>query len=82
MAVVANLLNMNYTYFSMLFKKETGMNFSEFLFAEKMKKAQKLICDSSNKIKIQDIAEKLVISPTPKKYITKMNFTSGNEDLL
>ncbi|HOJ10446.1 MAG TPA: hypothetical protein PK733_07630 [Clostridiales bacterium] len=58
------------------------MNFSEFLFAEKMKKAQKLICDSSNKIKIQDIAEKLVISPTPKKYITKMNFTSGNEDLL
>ena len=59
MAMVANLLNMNYTYFSMLFKKETGMNFSEFLVAEKMKEAQKLICDSSYKFKIHDIAVKL-----------------------
>ncbi|MEN6314830.1 MAG: helix-turn-helix domain-containing protein [Clostridiaceae bacterium] len=57
MTVVSNSVNMNYTYFSMQFKQETGMNFSEYLIAERMKEAQKLMSDPSNKI--QDIAVKL-----------------------
>ena len=39
MAVVANELNLSYSYFSKLFKQETGQSFSNYIIEEKMKEA-------------------------------------------
>ena len=43
MAVVANELNLSYTYFSKLFKQSTGKSFTTYIAEEKMKKAAELI---------------------------------------
>ena len=43
MAVVANELNLSYTYFSKLFKQSTGKSFTTYITEEKMKKAAELI---------------------------------------
>jgi two-component system, response regulator YesN len=50
MAVVANTVSMNYTYFSKIFKDETGKNFSEFLIGARMEEAKRLLKDPSKKI--------------------------------
>jgi len=50
MAFAANLVNMSYTYFSSLFKKETGMTFSQYVTKVKMEKAMELLNECSYKI--------------------------------
>lgn len=50
MAEVANLINLNYSYFSLLFKGRTGMNFVEYLKKVRMEKAMELLNDPCYKI--------------------------------
>ena len=50
MAFAANLVDMSYTYFSSLFKKETGMTFSQYVTKVKMEKAMELLNEYSYKI--------------------------------
>jgi len=50
MAVIANTVSMNYTYFSKLFKDGTGMNFSQYLMRVRMEEAKKLLANSNNKV--------------------------------
>ena len=57
---VANVVSKNYKYFSVLFKNETGYNFSDYLRQLRIEKAKELLQDSSNKV--YDIA-KLVGMP-------------------
>lgn len=57
MTFIANRLNMNYSYFSKLFKEKTGMNFSRYLLRLRMEKGKALLADPH--IKIQAISEKL-----------------------
>ena len=42
---VADVVFLNYYYFSQLFKKETGMNFTEYLTSIRMNKAKELLRD-------------------------------------
>lgn len=44
---VAAFVNLSPTYFSALFKKETGMNFSDYLTKVRMEKAKELLCRTS-----------------------------------
>ena len=39
MVLVANELDLSYSYFSKLFKQETGQSFSNYIIEEKMKEA-------------------------------------------
>lgn len=55
MSVVANMVSMNYTYFSELFKKQTGMNFRGYIIKVKMEEAKKQLHNPLNKI--NDIAQ-------------------------
>ena len=47
---IADVVNLNPVYFSALFKKETGMNFSSYLANERMEKAKKLLVDTHDTI--------------------------------
>lgn len=55
MSVVANMVSMNYTYFSELFKKQTGMNFRGYIIKVRMEEARKQLQNPLNKI--NDIAQ-------------------------
>ena len=44
---IAEIVYMNPTYFSTLFKKETGQNFSDYLVEQKILKAKELLKDLS-----------------------------------
>lgn len=44
---VASFVNLSPTYLSALFKKETGMNFSDYLTKVRMEKAKELLCRTS-----------------------------------
>lgn len=66
MAVVANLVSMSYSYFSKLFKDETGMNFSDYLLKIRMEKAIELLNNPVNKI--QDIALEVGYGNNPKHF--------------
>lgn len=50
MAMVANIVSMNYTYFSKIFKDETGMNFMDYLMETRMEEAKRLLKDPSQRI--------------------------------
>jgi two-component system response regulator YesN len=50
MAVVANSVSMNYTYFSKIFKEQTGVTFSEYITALRLEEAKRLLNDPLNKI--------------------------------
>lgn len=50
MAVVANIVSVNYTYFSKIFKNETGKTFSEYLIGTRMEEAKRLLKDPTKKI--------------------------------
>ena len=50
MAEVSNIVSMNYSYFSKLFKTEIGMTFTEYLTMLRMEEAKKLLKDPVNKI--------------------------------
>jgi len=57
LTTVSNHVSMNYTYFSELFKKETGVTFSQYLMDVKMSKAVDLLKNPCNTV--QQIAYEL-----------------------
>lgn len=65
LAVAANRASVSYTHFSRLFKKQTGMNFSEFLMKARMEEAKRLLCDPT--LRIYEIAAKVGYSD-PKHF--------------
>lgn len=50
MAEVSNMVSMNYSYFSKLFKNQTGMTFSEYLLMLRMEESKRLLKDPVIKI--------------------------------
>ncbi|MGE5612897.1 MAG: response regulator [Bacillota bacterium] len=50
MAEVANRIGLNYSYFSLLFKERTGVNFVEYLKMVRMRKAMELLAKSDYRI--------------------------------
>lgn len=50
MAVVSNIVSLSYSHFSKVFKDETGMNFSDYLFKVRMEKALEMLSNPVNKI--------------------------------
>ena len=50
MAEVANHICLNYSYFSLLFKEKTGMNFVDYLKSVRIEKARELLKNSDYKI--------------------------------
>lgn len=54
---VSSAVGFNATYFSSLFKKETGMNFMDYLTELRMAKAKELL--SSSKLSLNDVAEEV-----------------------
>ncbi len=50
MAQVANHISLNYSYFSILFKEKTGMNFVDYLRLIRIEKAKELLQNSMYKI--------------------------------
>lgn len=57
MAEVANLVSMNYSYFSKLFKGQSGMTFSAYLLKVRMEQSRDLLKDPRNRI--NEIASKV-----------------------
>lgn len=47
---IAKIVDLNPVYFSVLFKKETGMNFSSYLVNIRMEKAKEMICSTNDTI--------------------------------
>lgn len=56
MALIANQLNLSYTYFSKLFKKETGQTFTQYITDVKMKMAARMLLEGK---RTSEIAEGL-----------------------
>ncbi|MDO4491841.1 MAG: response regulator [Lachnospiraceae bacterium] len=54
---VSTAVGFNATYLSTLFKKETGMNFMDYLTDLRMQKARELLCDGS--LSLADVAEQV-----------------------
>lgn len=50
MAMVSNHVSLNYSYFSQLFKEQTGMNFVDFLKHLRIEKSKELLKDTDYKI--------------------------------
>lgn len=50
MAVVSNYVSLNYSYFSSIFNRDTGMNFSDYLNFVRVKKAKVLLKNIDYKI--------------------------------
>lgn len=65
---VANHININKVYFSQIFKRETGENFTDFLTRIRMEKAKQLITATDNKI--YDVAMEVGIGNY--RYFTKL----------
>ena len=62
MALIANHLNLSYSYFSKLFKERTGRTYSDYLTEEKMKEAGRLLRKG---LKITEVAEELGYQHAP-----------------
>lgn len=54
---VSNAVGFNATYFSAMFKKETGQNFMDYLTELRMNKAKELLCNDENSV--QDVADQI-----------------------
>lgn len=54
---VSEMLGFNYSYFSVLFKKETGMNFSDYLSKERMRAAMRMLVETRKSV--EEIANEL-----------------------
>jgi len=52
LTILANIVSMNYTYFSGIFKKKTGMNVITYLQKIRIKKAKKLLANTNEKINV------------------------------
>ena len=57
MAVVANHISLNYSYFSQIFKENTGTNFVDFIKKVRIDKAKELLVDSD--FKVGEVARKV-----------------------
>lgn len=91
MAIVSNYVSLNYSYFSQLFKEETGKNFVEYLSAYRIQKALVLLAQTS--LKIYEVAEKVGYNEarhflkvfkefqelTPNEYRKKVNYEMISE---
>jgi two-component system response regulator YesN len=69
--IASKILYLNVDYLGKLFKKETGMRFSYYLFKSRMEKAKELIKAASDNIKIYEIAKATGFSNNPS-YFTQM----------
>lgn len=67
MAIVANQVSVNYTWFSEKFKEHTGMNFNEYLKRMRMEEAKKLLAKGF--YKVYEVAERSGFSDV--KYFMK-----------
>lgn len=47
---LAEIVGLNPVYFSVLFKKETGINFSMYLVNVRMEKAKELLCNTNETV--------------------------------
>lgn len=65
LTVVANVVSMNYSYFSKLFKNQTGMNLSDYIIKTRMEEAKRLLNDPLKKI--NEICT-MVGYPSPKHF--------------
>lgn len=65
---IGTVIGFNATYFSALFKKETGKNFSEYLIEIRIHKAKELLLEE--KMSVMEVAEKVGYSDL--KYFTKI----------
>lgn len=65
LAVVANIVSLNYYYFSHIFKKTTGMSFMDFLLKTRIDKAKELLRNTEDKV--IDIAYKVGFQD-PKRF--------------
>lgn len=57
MAKVANYISLNYSYFSYLFKEQTGLSFVDYIKRLRIEKAKELLLKSDDKI--YEVAEKV-----------------------
>lgn len=69
--IASKILYLNVDYLGKLFKKETGMRFSQYLLKIRMEKAKELIKASSGDIKIYEIANATGFSNNPS-YFSKV----------
>jgi len=74
MARVANHISLNYSYFSILFKEKTGMNFVDYLRMIRIEKAKELLQNSM--YKIYEVAEMVGYSNT-KHFTTTFRALTG-----
>lgn len=65
---VSNAVGFNATYFSTLFKKETGQNFTDYLTELRIGKAKELLC--GDKLSVQDVAE--MVGYRDLKYFSRL----------
>ena len=65
---VSSAVGFNATYFSTLFKKETGQNFTDYLTELRISKAKELLC--GDHLSVQDVAEKVGYSDL--KYFSRL----------
>ena len=65
---VSNAVGFNATYFSTLFKKETGQNFTDYLTELRISKARELL--SGDKVSVQDVAE--MVGYSDLKYFSRL----------
>ncbi|MBQ7848309.1 MAG: helix-turn-helix transcriptional regulator, partial [Clostridia bacterium] len=65
---VSSAVGFNATYFSTLFKKETGQNFTDYLTELRINKAKELL--SGDKVSVQDVAE--LVGYSDLKYFSRL----------
>lgn len=63
LTAISSMVNYSPTYFSKLFKKVTGENFSDYILAKRLKKAQELLCETN--MKVGDIAKMVGYESVP-----------------
>jgi two-component system response regulator YesN len=57
LAVISNMVSMNYSYFSKIFKNQIGMNYSDYIIKIRMEKAKELL--SNSMLKVYEVADKV-----------------------
>lgn len=75
MTVIANLVSMNYTYFSELFRLETGIGFRDFVMQVRVREAKRLLADPT--IRVNDVAA-LVGYENPKNFSRAFHKLTGS----